>query len=227
MTTAATAGLARPALPIAAAAASQASDQGTHSLHLRAARTPLIYCCAATITLAVPSPPGGRQRCCHRRDRHGPGTSAERCRADGGPNSRWPRGGQHAATPVSGYVRNQRGRATALHAAADLSRDGARARSASRGPGRRLRPPARLACRSLRRLSRRPDDAAEAQVAGRGVDGLRHPGGGPVAAAVVRRAQVRAALHDLARNARRIIRSMLAAWPRSGAGVQQACAVAA
>jgi len=38
-------------------------------------------------------------------------------------------------------------------------------------------------------------------VAGGGVDGLGHARGGPVTAAVVRRAQVRAALHDLARDA--------------------------
>src|SRR6185295_9901134 len=43
-------------------------------------------------------------------------------------------------------------------------------------------------------------DAAKAHVTGRGVDRLGEPGGGPVAAAVVRRAEVRAALEYFARN---------------------------
>src|SRR5687768_2804412 len=46
-----------------------------------------------------------------------------------------------------------------------------------------------------------PDDAAEADVAGGGVDRLGVARGRAVAAAVARRAQVRAALDDLARNA--------------------------
>src|SRR5450432_3044479 len=45
------------------------------------------------------------------------------------------------------------------------------------------------------------DDAAKPQVAGRGVDRLALAGGGPVAQAVARRAQMRAALDDPARNA--------------------------
>src|SRR5262245_37265648 len=44
-------------------------------------------------------------------------------------------------------------------------------------------------------------DAAEAEVAGRGVHVLRHARRGAVALAVVRRAQVRAAFHDFARDA--------------------------
>src|SRR4029079_17695071 len=47
--------------------------------------------------------------------------------------------------------------------------------------------------------------AAEAEMTGCSVDRLRHPGGRAVAAAVVRRAQVRSALHDLARDARWIL----------------------
>src|SRR5580704_19597915 len=55
-----------------------------------------------------------------------------------------------------------------------------------------------------RAISDLPDDAAEAQVRGGGVDGLGHPGRGAVTAAVVRRAQVGPALHDLAGDARGI-----------------------
>src|SRR5262245_34744803 len=44
-------------------------------------------------------------------------------------------------------------------------------------------------------------DAAEAEMVRGGVDRLGHARGWPVAVAVVRCAQVRAALHDLARNA--------------------------
>src|SRR5262245_2241393 len=43
-------------------------------------------------------------------------------------------------------------------------------------------------------------DAADAEVAGRGVDGLRHARRRAIAPAVVGRAQVRAALHDPARD---------------------------
>src|SRR5262245_6943039 len=46
-----------------------------------------------------------------------------------------------------------------------------------------------------------PDHAAEAQVAGGRVDGLRHARGRAITLAVVRRAQIRAAFHDLARDA--------------------------
>ena len=44
------------------------------------------------------------------------------------------------------------------------------------------------------RLLRRPDDAAEAEMAGRGVDRLRHARRGTIAPAVVRRAEIRSAL---------------------------------
>src|SRR6516165_4967213 len=46
-----------------------------------------------------------------------------------------------------------------------------------------------------------PDDAAKTDVAGGGVDGLGVARRRTVAAAIVRRAQMRAALQDLARNA--------------------------
>src|SRR6185436_8749050 len=46
----------------------------------------------------------------------------------------------------------------------------------------------------------RPDDAAEGDVRVRRIDRLREAGGGPVPPAVVRRAQMRPALQDLARN---------------------------
>src|SRR5215211_6251764 len=51
------------------------------------------------------------------------------------------------------------------------------------------------------RRSDAPDDAAEADVAGRGVDRLALARGGPEAQAVVRGAQVRSALDDPARDA--------------------------
>src|SRR5436190_14132425 len=47
----------------------------------------------------------------------------------------------------------------------------------------------------------RPNETAKAEMAGRGVHGLRHAGGRPVAAAIVRRAKVRASLHHSAWNA--------------------------
>src|SRR6185436_15900336 len=47
------------------------------------------------------------------------------------------------------------------------------------------------------------DHAAKAEVAGRRVDRLRHARGRPVAAAIVRRAQERTALHHLARDGQR------------------------
>src|SRR4029078_7758390 len=50
-------------------------------------------------------------------------------------------------------------------------------------------------------LSLRPDYAAEPKVAGGGVDGFREPGRGSIPAAIIRRAQLRPALDDLARNA--------------------------
>ena len=50
-------------------------------------------------------------------------------------------------------------------------------------------------------LCRRAHDAAETEVADRGIHGLRHARRRPVAPAVVRRAQVRAALHHLSRDA--------------------------
>ena len=96
-----------------------------------------------------------------------------------------------------------------------------RARRTPRSRLRRFRPRARRGWRrpsaalpfsvprrdSLRlQPAPRPHDAAEAQVARGRVDGLRHARGGPVAAAIVRRAQVRAALHDLARNLDRLAR---------------------
>ena len=58
----------------------------------------------------------------------------------------------------------------------------------------------------------------EPEVAGRGVDRLRHPGRRPVAAAVVRRAQVRAALHHPARDAGRVARVDAASSRRRRAG---------
>jgi hypothetical protein len=69
--------------------------------------------------------------------------------------------------------------------------------------GRQGRRPAR--CGEARttmpeRARSRPDDAAKADVGGRGVDGLRLARGGPVAQAVVGRAQVRAALDHAARD---------------------------
>src|SRR4051812_12316068 len=52
----------------------------------------------------------------------------------------------------------------------------------------------------VRRVSiRLPDDAPETEVRHRRFDGLRLASGGPIAKAVVRRAQVRAALYDVAR----------------------------
>src|SRR5690349_18611295 len=48
--------------------------------------------------------------------------------------------------------------------------------------------------------SRGPHDAPEAEMRDRGVDRLRHAGGGAIAAAVVGGAQMRAALGHLARN---------------------------
>src|SRR5215510_5948796 len=44
-------------------------------------------------------------------------------------------------------------------------------------------------------------DAAESEVTGGGIDVLRHARRGAIALAVIRRAQVRAAFHDLARDA--------------------------
>src|SRR6187399_972787 len=49
-------------------------------------------------------------------------------------------------------------------------------------------------------------DAPEPDVAGGGVDRLRHPRGGAVAQAIVRRAQVRSALHHPPRDANLIAR---------------------
>src|SRR5262249_58966759 len=48
-------------------------------------------------------------------------------------------------------------------------------------------------------LSHAPD-AAEAEMASRGVDRLGVARGGPVAAAIIRRTEMRAALYDLARD---------------------------
>ena len=92
------------------------------------------------------------------------------------------------------------------------------------GPkSRRFRPVVERSLRAARRSA--AHDAAEPEVAGRGVDRLRKARGRPVAAAVVGRAQVRAALDHLARNADRrlprIVAVVLAA-PRGLCGVQQA-----
>ena len=45
-----------------------------------------------------------------------------------------------------------------------------------------------------------PHDTPKPQMTGRGIDGLRHARGRPVAPAVIRRAEIRPALHHLARN---------------------------
>src|SRR3954468_24993816 len=60
--------------------------------------------------------------------------------------------------------------------------------------------PSAVAAARIMVLSR-ADDATEPQVGGARIDRLGHPRSGAVAAAVVRRAQVRPTLHDLARDA--------------------------
>src|SRR5687767_12831382 len=66
-------------------------------------------------------------------------------------------------------------------------------------------------------LSHRPDDAAEANVAGRGIDRLREAGGWTVAPAVVGRAEMRAPLQNLARN-----RNLRRVWVVADVGTRAA-----
>src|SRR4030095_7878610 len=70
-----------------------------------------------------------------------------------------------------------------------------------------------------RRLRRHSHDAPESEVADRGVHGLRHAGRRPVPPAVVRRAQVRAALHHLARDANVGQAGVVALLSRAAPGV--------
>src|SRR4051812_24056849 len=97
-------------------------------------------------------------------------------------------------------------RPAASHTGSVVSHPGGVITSTTPPPGSNGRRPSSPACRGRGPVDSpatgdsRPDDAAETEVRGRGVDSLRHTGCRPVPLTVVRGAEVRTTLHDPTRN---------------------------